>query len=226
MAERSFLGSGATFYLDATDLQQRLNEVRSQVTEEKFRKIAYRTFKEVARKSRVLVAREVVKDYHVNQAWVKGHFDPYKVTFGGIFPVTCQIPMRSPKGSVGGRFPLSGQAFNSGPNGVWGHRKATKKRQEKYWKMQGSGRIRAKIVKTGVSTLPKKMVNQGGNAPFLAHGVAFTRRYKTRLPIVRVVALGTPQLPLNRSEDRVQEVILDFAMDRLMHNYDFMTRKS
>jgi len=226
MAERSFLGSGATFYLDATDLQRRLNEVRSQVTEQKFKQVTFRTFKEVARKSRTLVAKEVVKDYRVTQAWVKGHFDPYKVSFGGEYPVTCQIPMRSPKGSVGGRFKLSGSIWYSGPHGVWGRQKATKKRPERYWKMYGSGRIRAMIVKTGTSTLPQKMNNQGGNPPFVALGVVFTRRYKTRLPIVRVVALGTPQLPLNRSEDRVQEVILDFAMDRLMHNYDFMTRKS
>ena len=60
MAERSFLGSGATFYLDATDLQQRLNEVRSQVTEQKFKQVTFRTFKEVARKSQTLVAKEVV----------------------------------------------------------------------------------------------------------------------------------------------------------------------
>jgi len=68
------------------------------------------------------------------------------------------------------------------------------------------------------------MKNQGGNAPFVGgggriNGLVVTRRTKERYPVVRVVGLGVPQMPLNRSEEKVQNAIRDLLDKRLEHNF-------
>ena len=146
-----------------------------------------------------MIGREVVQDYAVTQQWVKSQIGSYQLSFGGEFPVTCKIPLKGHKGSIGGRFALSSPA-----------------------RSRRQGRVRARIVRAGVSTMPQRMDNQGGNPPFVANGVAFTRRTKARFPIVRVVGLGVPQMPLNRSAEKVQDALLDYAGQRLEHHFGRM----
>lgn len=177
--------------IDASDLQEKLGIIRQALTEEQFKRLLYRTFNEVARKAKTMIAKDVQVDYAVTQAWVKSQIGSYSLTFGGEFPVTCSIPISGAKGVIGPRFKLSGR-----------------KRI-----------ISAKIVKSNTSTLPKKMENQGGFPPFIYNNVVFTRKTKRRLPIVRVVALGVPQMPLNRSADSVQTDILDYVGTRLEHHF-------
>lgn len=59
----------------------------------------------------------------------------------------------------------------------------------------------------------------------MGKGIAFTRRTQNRLPIVKVVGLGVPQMPLNRSSDDVQDALLQFIGNRLEHNFWFMFGK-
>ena len=184
-----------------SDLQSKIEHLRLVLTKEQFEKVMYRTFGEVGKKAKTLIAKEVVKDYAVTQKWVKDNTGSYQLSMGGAFPVTCTIPLKGHKGSIGGRFALSSPV---------------RSRRE--------GRVRARIVRDGVSTLPQSMDKQGGNPPFVAEGVAFTRRTKARLPIVRVVGLGVPQMPLNRSEEKVQDALLDYAGQRLEHHFQRMIR--
>lgn len=196
---RSFVsGGGAGLYVDMSDVQKKIDMLRGILTRQQFEQLMYRTFGEAGRKSKVLIAKEVYKDYVVTQKWVKSQIGGYKLTFGGSSPVTCTIPLRGHKGSIGGRFRANGS--------------------------RRSG-ITASVVRSGRSRLPDVMKNQGGNPPFMAHGVAFTRRTKERLPIVRVVGLGVPQMPLNRSEDEMQDALLDYVGKRLEHNFMFMLGK-
>lgn len=199
---RSFLGGvDVSVYVDMSDLQSKIEHLRLVLTKEQFEKVMYRAFGEVGRRAKTLIAKEVVQDYAVTQRWVKDNTGSYKLTMGGEFPVTCTIPLKGHKGSIGGRFALSSPV---------------RSRRE--------GRVRARIVRAGVSTLPQSMDNQGGNPPFVAEGVAFTRRTKERLPIVRVVGLGVPQMPLNRSAEKVQDALLDYAGRRLDHHFQRMIR--
>ena len=199
---RSFLdGFDTSIYVDMSDLQSKIEHLRLVLTKEQFEKVMYRTFGEVGRRAKTLIAKEVVQDYAVTQKWVKDNTGSYQLSMGGAFPVTCTIPLKGHKGSIGGRFALSSPV---------------RSRRE--------GRVRARIVRDQVSTLPQRMENQGGNPPFVAEGVAFTRRTKARLPIVRVVGLGVPQMPLNRSEEKVQDALLDYAGQRLEHHFQRMIR--
>ena len=194
---RSFLdGFDTSIYVDMSDLQSKIEHLRLVLTKEQFEKVMYRTFGEVGRRAKTLIAKEVVQDYAVTQKWVKDNTGSYQLSMGGAFPVTCTIPLKGHKGSIGGRFALSSPV---------------RSRRE--------GRVRARIVRDQVSTLPQRMENQGGNPPFVAEGVAFTRRTKARLPIVRVVGLGVPQMPLNRSEPSVQEDIKTYMYNRMEHEF-------
>lgn len=197
---RSFINGGGVYLdVDMSDVQRTINLLRGILTREQFERLMYRTFGEAGRKSKTLIAREVVQDYAVTQAWVRSQIQGYRLSFGGAAPVTCVIPLSGHKGSIGGRFRARG-----GRRGV---------------------RITASIVTAGQSTLPDKMENQGDNPPFMVHGVAFTRRTHNRFPIVRVVGLGVPQMPLNRSSGDVQDALLEYIGNRLEHNFMFMFGK-
>lgn len=193
---QSFIsGGGAYLEIDASDLQAKIALLRGVMSPQGFNRLMLRTFNEVGRKSRTLIAKEVQKDYEVTQAWVRSNIGGFRLSNGSGGGVTCVIPLSSHKGTIGGRFKLSGR------------RRA----------------ITSRIVKTGLSHIPAHLKNQGGNAPFVGpNGVVFTRRSKARLPIVRVVGLGVPQMPLNRSEDKTADALLEYAMQRLEHNFGYM----
>jgi len=197
---RSFIeGGGAWLQVDMSDVQRKISLLQSVLTEKQMERLLHRTFKEVGNKSGVLIAREAYKEYQVTQKWVKDQVRGYRLTYGGTGAVTCTIPLSSHKGTIGGRF--------------------------KAYKLQK--RISTDIVKKGGrSRLPEVMKNQGGNPPFVGGGklggVVFTRRTEERLPIVRVVGLGVPQMPLNRASDETQEALLKYAGERLDHNFDHM----
>ena len=198
---RSFISGNPPIYVDMSELESTIEHLRLVLTRDQFEKVMYRTFGEVGRRSKTMIGREVVQDYAVTQQWVKSQIGSYQLSFGGEFPVTCKIPLKGHKGSIGGRFALSSPA-----------------------RSRRQGRVRARIVRAGVSTMPQRMDNQGGNPPFVANGVAFTRRTKARFPIVRVVGLGVPQMPLNRSEEKVKDALLDYAGQRLEHHFQRMIK--
>ena len=192
---RSFLNGDAWLNVDLGDVARTIRFMQGILTRDQFERLLYRTFGEVGRRSKTIISRAVRRDYVVQDGWVQSQIERPKLSMGGAFGVECRIPLKGKKGVIGPRFPASG-----------GRR----------------GRITASIVRTGRSRLPHVMRNQGGNPPFMAGGVAFTRRTQARLPIVRVAGLGVPQMPLNRSAEEVQDQILDLAGRRLEHNFMHM----
>ena len=203
MANRSFLtGANVSLYIDASDLQQKVELCRSVLSKKGFEKLMYRTFNEVGRRAKTPIAKETVEKYQVTQAWVRSQIGSPKISIGGN--VTLAIPLKGHKGSIGGRFHA-----------------ATRKRG-KVGKKSVSGKIVAHIVKGESSVMPDVMKNQGGNPPFMANGVAFTRRGPDRLPIVSVKGLAVPQMPLNRAASPTQDRILELAEERLEHNFQYM----
>ena len=177
-----------------SDVKATFDLLQGILTREQFEKLMFRTFREVGQKSKKMISDEVRKEYEAPAGWVKSNIKHFRLTFGGGFPVTCIIPISSTKGIIGKTFKLSGR----------------------------KRKISAKIVKGGVSTLPPKMENQGGNPPFVAKGMAFTRRTKKRFPIVRVAALAVPQMPMNRSKPGVTSALLEYTQQRLEHNFMYM----
>lgn len=181
-------------YIDMSDVAATMEFMRGVLTQANFEKLMYRTFAEVGRRSRTLIAREVRKEYEAPYGWVQGQIQHFKLGFGGAFPVTCTIPISSAKGVIGPRFKLSGR----------------------------KRRISARIVKGQISVLPNRLPAQGGNPPFVVGGTAFTRRTKQRFPIVRVVGLAVPQMPMNRAAAGVQTQLLNYTAERLEHNFVYM----
>lgn len=186
-------------YIDVSELDGTIDKMRAVLDPAAFERMMYRTLKEVGNRAKVPIARAVQDEYEVKQAWVKGAMGKPKMSVGD--GVQCVIPIDGHRGSIGGTYKASG-----------GHLS----------KSGGKLKLRAHIVKSQRSTLPEKMDHQGGQPPFMANGVAFTRKTKERFPIVRVVGLGVPQMPINRAEPEVQKQIVELLEKRLEHNYYHM----
>lgn len=196
MARSFMVQGGAYLNVDTGDLARTIDYLRGIMTRDQFERLMYRTFGEVGRRSRKIISDAVRQEYTAPVAFIKAGIGRYQLSMGA--GVECRIPLKSVKGVIG-------QTYRAGGGRRW---------------------ISASIVRSGRSRLPRVMRNQGGNPPFFRPhhqgGVVFTRRTAARLPIVRVVGLGVPQMPLNRAEDETRERILDLAWRRLEHNFYFM----
>ena len=189
-------------YIDISELDDTIKFMKDVLEPDKFESFMYRTIKEVGKKVETLTPKAVQKEYEVTQRWVKGAMEKPQMSVGD--GVQCIIPINGERGDIGDPFKASG-----------GHR------SKRGYKLK----LRAHIVKGQRSTLPEKMSHQGGQPPWinseLAKGKhAFTRLTKERLPIAKVVGLGVPQMPLNRSKAEIQQKTIEYMKQRLEHNFD------
>lgn len=198
--------------IDISDAKETIDKLRLVHSPDEMKKLLYRAVSRTGRQVRTIIKTEVPKDYEVKPTWVASHVKNPKISYGGGgLGVKCVIPIDGHRGSVGGRFGASG-----GSHG-WN---AAKKGGKRY-------KIKAKIVKGTTSTMPETMKRQGGNPPFRnlgssLGGVTFTRVGKGRFPIARVVGIGVPQMPMNRSQDDVQKQINETLIKRLEHEHKFL----
>lgn len=199
--------------IDISQVQHTLAALRMAHSEKEFRTVVYRAIKKTGSRVRSILKQELPKEYRVTSTWVGSQVRNPRTSFGGGgLGVSCSIPVVGSRGSIGGRFGASGGAHG------WNSK------NRKY-------RIKARILAKEQSTLPSAMKRQGGNPPFrnlsagALNGVAFTRKGKERLPIAPVVGLGVPQMPMNRSQDDVQERIATYLNDRLVHEHAFLISK-
>lgn len=203
--------AGRYMAVDISDAMETIRALRSVHTQEQIEKLMYRTFKRTGGTVRKVLRTELPKDYEVKPSWVGKQVGNPKTMFGGLGNVSCSIPIKGTRGTIGGRFKASGGAHG--------------------WKsMQKRYKINAKIVKANTSTLPSAMTHQGGNPPFRnlkskLGNTAFTRKTTARLPIVRVAGIGVPQMPLNRSRDDVEANIMSTLMKRLEHEHKVLINK-
>lgn len=204
---------GANIYVDVSDLMQTIEMMRSVMTEEAFAEMLRRTFMDAGRKVKTIVRTEIPQDYEVTAGWAGSAVGFPKM--GGGSGISVTIPIKGARGSIGGRFPATGGSFS--------RKGYTYTRNGKTITVKGrriNKQIRAKIVKGQSSTLPATMDHQGGQPPFMIHGVAFTRKQAGKShPIAHVVGLGVPQMPINRSKDDVQNAIKDVVETRLVHHF-------
>ena len=195
--------------VDISDLKDGVEKARTFMSQQNFQKLIYRTVSETGKHVKAIVGKDVPPFYEASKSWVQKGVQSPQTSFGNEgLGVTCVIPLEDKRGTAGGKFKATG--------GTYAPRKG--RRQKIY----------IRTVKGKKSLLPEKMANQGGNPPFRvrggsAKGMVFTRRTKERLPIVRVVGLGTPQMPANLAQPRVKEDIFDYMRKRLEHNFHFMS---
>lgn len=197
-------------HVDTSKLQGTIEKMRAVHTQREFELLMMRAFRRTGQRVKTILKTQLPKDYHAKPTWIGQNVRSPQTQFGGFggMAVSCTIPIDGARGVLGRQF------HAAGPRG----------RRSKSLKAY---KITARIVKAGSTTLPSAMHSQGGQPPFIASGgtgggIVFTRKGKARLPIVRVVGLGVPQMPMNRSEDKVQDDIMDTLQKRIEHEHAYL----
>lgn len=221
--------------IDMSDVYEKLREIRQVVGEKNAEKILYWTVKDTARHIRKTLSPILRKEYQSRAMTIRGSIGQPEINGA----MSCVIPIENARNIIGGSdFPLDGSTTRV----VKGNATRRKKALEagKKPKPGKKYKIRAKILKKGVSTLPHIMPGAGRSSygdqpPFLmpvksksgptGKYIVMTRKGKEKLPIIRVVGIGVPQMPLNRSREEVKDDIAEFAMKRLVHNYEAVLEK-
>nr|DAU77514.1 MAG TPA: minor tail protein [Caudoviricetes sp.] len=191
--------------IDASDLQDELDRLKSVMTEEQFNRAMYRIFQRTGGHVRRILKSDLPKQYHIRAGDIASDIKGTKISSGGNGGVGCTIPIIGVRKTVGGTYRASGGAHG------WNSLK------RKY-------RVKARIVKSGQSVLPPQMPSYGGNPPFRnlgssLGGVTFTRKTKARFPIAKVQGIAIPQMPMNRSQADVQKDILEYMERRIEHEF-------
>lgn len=221
--------------IDMSDVYEKLNEMKQVVGEKNAAKILYWTVKDSARHIRAKLSPILRKEYQSRAMTIRRSIG--KAIMTG--KMSCVIPIENTRNIIGGDdFPLDGSTTRV----VKGNERRRKKAIEagRRPKPGKKYKIRAKILKKGVSTMPNVMPGAGRSSygdqpPFLmpvksktgptGKHIVMTRKGKEKLPIIRVVGIGVPQMPLNRSRAAVEDDIADYAMDRLVHHYEVVLKK-
>lgn len=147
------------------------------------------------------VKKTVLAEYAVGAGWVNS-----QIKRPIISGARCVVPIRGPKGTIGGTFAAGGGGYAAGKyNGK------AKKRIKR-----GGAKITAKILKGSVSVLPPTLPNQGGNPPFrMSSGAVMTRKTSQSHPIVRVSGRAVAEMTDKHFESKIQEPINDYMIKRM-----------
>lgn len=196
-------------HVDTSEAAGLIERVRAAHSKKEFQTVMYRAFKRTGSKVRTILAKELPTEYEVKANLVRSSVGSPRTTIGGA-GVSCCIPVEGARHSIGGTFPATGGAHG--------------------WKVLKGKRykITARITKGTRSTLPTEMNSYGGEPPFrnLSFSkVAFTRKGKERFPIMKVVGIGVPQMPMNRSQESVQDEIMETLMKRIEHEHQYLISK-
>lgn len=197
--------------IDISDTKELFSALRAVHTRQNFEKLMRSAIIRTGKHVKTIVSRDVPKHYEVTQKQVRQHIGGVRVGKDlGTLGIGCSIPIDGKHLSIGGGFKASGGA--RGWSGI--------EKGKRY-------KITAKIVKSGPSTLPEEMKNQGGQPPFRnlsarkLNGVTFTRVSGDKgAKIAKVVGLSVPQMPVNRAEDDVQRDTVEYLMKRMEHEHE------
>lgn len=216
--------------VDASEVSAVIDMMRSKLTPGEFEKLMRRSLGETAQRLKKPIVDESRKRYEVKAGFVRAGIKPYKFEGSGG-DVAVKVPLRGPKGTIGGTFAAKGGHYGWNP--------------PKY-------QIRAKILKGKESTLPDSIAGQGGQPPFRnvrnagrwtsqkgqakpeagngstagsIGGTVMTRRGSGRFPIKHVSAVAMPQMPLNQARPGVEKVIVETLDKRIEHNFGYMFGK-
>ena len=192
-------GGGAPIYIDVSYLMETIQKMKNAMLPSSFQEMMRRTFNDAGKKVKTIIRQEVPKEYAVTASWAGSAVGWPQMQGLGVI-----IPIKGARGSIGGTFSVLG-----------GRGRPRKGRRAK---------ITAKILKGGASTLPNTLPHQGGNPPFMNGKMAFTRTTRQAYPIARVVGLGVPQMPINRSKAGVEKEIKTVVEKRLLNHFSLLFR--
>lgn len=204
--------------IDVSDAKRKMDMLSLALTKDEMVKLEERVIRRTAKRVKTIVAKEVPKKYHIKNSAVRKDIKrpQYGHSMGGI---QCSIPIEGERHIIGGKtFTAAG-----GRHG---------------WKGIVAGKrykIKAQIIRGKASVLPETM-GAGDNPPFRnfsaprLNNAAFTRAKSAgfppnNLPLTRVVGIATPQMPLNRSADDVQDEIGDYMDKRIDAEFNYIMKK-
>lgn len=196
-------------YVDISQLMGTIDQMKTVMSKPSFDKMMQRTFNDAGAKVKTFVRQNVPQDYAVTAGWAGSFVQRPQQLGSGVGVV---VPIKGARGRAGEVFSASGGSYTRKGYVRKDGRKVSRTRINK--------KIKVKIVKGKTSTLPDTMKHQGGQPPFRNGGAVFTRKYKGRShPIVHVVALASPQMPANRSREKLEKDIVDTVEKRLVHHF-------
>ena len=193
------MGLAITITLDASDLNSKLLALKAALQPGKVEVAMHRVMKRIPGRARVILKQDIPIHYFAAPGDIGA-----AVKAAQISGMSCTIPIAQARKSIGGGFGASGGARG------WAslHKKYS---------------IKARIVKSGSSTLPGKM--KGGQPPFRnlsCGGLTFTRMSKARLPILKIMGIAIPQMPTNRAEGEVQSDLMEYIMELVDHEISWL----
>ena len=234
--------------IDVTDLLRKADELREFMSEKQFNNMMYAVIRRGAQKARQLVSQEVAKDYTVSYSWVhkqlgvpryskappsatikvKGARGPVKkASVASVFPSrsaglnTSSGRKRRNPYSRGGTVSMSsvrGQ-FSTMPAGLGSDR-----RHFMITRGKKQGFVFVALPKTDGGALFKphkvgRMVRgKDGKYRYEAKAYRYERQNER---VVYAVGISVAQMPLNKSEEGIQQKVQDLLMDRLEHEFAY-----
>ena len=198
-------GGRTTITVDISDLQGKINFLHDAMSQKRFENAMYGVVRETSKHVKAILRKDIPIDYYFKKSEIGQAVKSPELGFGATGGlVSCAVPVKGPRHSVGGYFKAKGGHKGWNP--------------PKY-------RISANIVTERPGTLPESMAGYGGQPPFRNTAarkagmkkVAFTREGEDRLPIKRVEGIAIPQAITNRSEDQIAEDTLEYMGNRLDH---------
>ena len=194
--------------VDASELKHEMNRLASVMTPEKFNRIMGGIFRRTGGHVRMILRKDLPKEYNITGGPVGKAVKNARVTIGGTSS-GCSIPVVDSRRHLGG-----------------GGRGYTAKGYRSGWKALTSGPypISVHVYRGSWGTLPSHLPSYGGQPPFRnipsrLGGLTFTREGRARLPIRPVMGDAIPQMPMNRSEPDVQNDIKDYMFKRMEHEF-------
>ena len=203
--------------VDTAELSGLIERMRAVHTQEQFRKVMYRALQRTGPRVRTILKKEVPADYRATPSWIGKQVGNPSTTIGA--EVGCTIPVAGARGWVGGGGPYKATASAGGARITTGYTGRRGKRTRRAYK------VTASIVTAGGSTLP----SSGKAVHFMVFsgpkkGRVFARLNQSGSRIRPAVGIGVPQMPTNRSEEAVQEGIIEVLKQRIEHEHAALVR--
>ena len=186
--------------IDASDVKAEIDFLQRVMKPETFNQAMFGIYQRTARHVSRILKDDLPPKYHVKKGEIGDVVKSPMMSVGGA-GAGCIIPLRGKQKNIGTGFSATG--YRRGWNSL-----------------KGKYKVRAKIIKSGISDLPDSMKNQGGMPPFRnmpskLGAVTFTRKGKARLPIARVSGLAIPQMPMNLARPEVERDLDKYLAERI-----------
>ena len=197
--------------VDISPAMNVINGMKKQLDPRMFSECLQITLKDTGNRAvKKILKQEIPKEYDVTPAWVGEKVEKTRLKGTGD-RMSCVIPVKGERGTLGGIFTASGGGYAKGK----APRKGKKRKALRKLKRRDQT-IKAQVLKKSMSTLPDKLERQGKHPAFrLPNGAVMTHPRNTKRPIVRVVGRAVPQMVDKQFESRIQDPINEYMVKRM-----------